>query len=107
MSRNYSSYQKTLNSFFDFNEGTKANNLSVKIKKKSKKLILDNITYSNYSTYYNKLTMIHSFKLFSGFSAESNSDSRVKNTHFGHTQSTEKRQYLNYSTKILLCKELF
>ena len=63
MSRNYSSYQKTLNSFFDFNEGTKANNLSVEFLKKSKKLILDNITYSNYSSYYNKLTMIHSFKL--------------------------------------------
>ena len=62
MSRSHSEYQKKLTNFFNFHE-VQHSNLSVELLKKSKKLILDTKTYSNYSLFYNKLTMIHSFKL--------------------------------------------
>ena len=62
MSRSHSEYQKQLTNFFNFHN-VNHSNLSVELLKKSKKLILDTKTYSNYSLFYNKLTMIHSFKL--------------------------------------------
>ena len=62
MSRSLSEYQKKLTSFFNFHD-VHNSDLSVELLKKSKKLILDTEKYSNYSLFYNKLTMIHSFKL--------------------------------------------
>ena len=62
MSRSHSEYQKQLTNFFNFHN-VNHSNLSVELLKKSKKLILDTKSYSNYSLFYNKLTMIHSFKL--------------------------------------------
>ena len=62
MSRSHSEYQKQLTNFFNFHN-VNHSNLSVELLKKSKKLILDTEKYSNYSLFYNKLTMIHSFKL--------------------------------------------
>ncbi len=60
MSRNQ--YQANLTNFFNFKEGQQTN-FSVELLKKSKELILDTNKYLDYSSYYNNLTMVHSFKL--------------------------------------------
>ena len=55
-------YQKKLTSYFNFKEGNQTI-FSVELLKKSKELILDTNKYLDYSSYYNNLTMVHSFKL--------------------------------------------
>ena len=56
-------YQKKLNNFFDFTEVQQPTHQSVELLKKSKKLILNTEKYLDYSSFYNKLTMKHTFKL--------------------------------------------
>ena len=56
-------YQKKLNNFFDFTEVQQPTHQSIELLKKSKKLILDTEKYLDYSSFYNKLTMKHTFKL--------------------------------------------
>ena len=60
MSRNQ--YQINLTNYFNFKEGQQTN-FSVELLKKSKELILNTNKYLDYSSYYNNLTMVHSFKL--------------------------------------------
>ena len=55
-------YQKKLTNFFNFSN-VESTYQSVELLKKSKKLILDTVKYFNYSTFYNKLTMKHTFKI--------------------------------------------
>ncbi len=55
-------YQKKLTNFFNFSN-VESSYQSVELLKKSKKLILDTVKYFNYSTFYNKLTMKHTFKI--------------------------------------------
>ena len=62
MLRSHSEYQKQLTNFFNFHN-VNHSNISVELLKKSTKLILDTKSYSNYSLFYNKLTIIHLFKL--------------------------------------------
>ncbi len=56
-------YKKKLNTFFDFTEVQQPTHQSVELLKKSKKLILNTEKYLDYSSFYNKLTMKHTFKL--------------------------------------------
>lgn len=57
-----SHYQKNLTDFFEFSD-VNYSDLSVDLLKKSKKLILNTKKYSDYSNYYNRLTMKYTFKL--------------------------------------------
>ena len=61
MSSSILEYQQNLTNFFDISNVSYSN--SIDLLKKSKKLILNTKRYSNYSNYYNQLTMKHTFKL--------------------------------------------
>jgi hypothetical protein len=61
MSSSILDYQQNLTNFFDISNVSYSN--SIDLLKKSKKLILNTKRYSNYSNYYNQLTMKHTFKL--------------------------------------------